>query len=278
MHMQTFSSYVFTAALFLFVQSSFAQILPREDQQTDAGLEDLYDKFEETEASQQATKKSKEAEEKKNQEVKVEKDLSKLSELSSLLPFNDIAVIQKKFLPKTARFEFSGSGLFSTNNQYYSNLGIGLRGAYYFTEKYGVEATYIYLTSAERPITEGLVDNQRISTQSLVEPESYMGLSFKWTPWYGKIAWFQQKIVPFEFYFTPGFGMTGTANGDSNATMSLGAGQLFALSKSMAARWDLTWNYYSADVTVNGAVESQAHSDILLGVGISFFYPEATYR
>ena len=242
------------AAVFLFICShSFAQILPREDQ-TDSGLEELYDKFE-NEEEQKVEQRRKVEKKSEDEEKKIELKIENLTGLSRLQPFEDVAVIQRKFLPKTSRFELSGNGLISTNNQYFNNFGVGARLAYYFKEKYGLEATYHFVSSSKRAITEGLVDNQRISTRSLVEPESYFGLAFKWSPVYGKMAWFQKKIIPFDIYFTPGLGITSTAAGGSDTTLSLGAGQLFALSKSYGVRWDFIWNYFSSEVVVDGVKE-----------------------
>jgi len=255
-----------------------AQILPREDQQTDAGLEDLYDKFETEET--QKSERQKQLEQKRRAEEKqiAEKEISRVSELSTLAPFEDIAIIQRRFLPKTARFELSGSGLINTNNQYFNNIGLDLRAAFFFTEKYGIEANYMYISSSDRPITQGLKDNQLIQTKSLVQPEGFFGVAFKWSPIYGKVAWFQEKIIPFDLYFTPGFGMTQTANGGSESTLSLGFGQLFALSKSKAIRWDFNWHYYQTDVLVDNVATNRNQSDLFLSVGMSFFFPEASYR
>jgi outer membrane beta-barrel protein len=254
-----------------------AQILPTEDKQSDAGLEDLYDKFENQEAQKADKKKVQEqaAEEKKQAEI------NKVSELGHLSPFEDIAVIEKKFLPKTNRLELSASGVVSTNNAFFNDIGANARAAFYFSEKYGIEGTYQYLSSSSRPITDGLKNNQHIQTTALVEPTGYYGASLKWTPIYGKMAWFQDTIVPFDIYFTPGVGVTTTSNG-SATTFSIGAGQLFALSKSYGIRWDFNWNFYSANVvSTNGATSttsSKAHNDLFLGIGFSFFIPEATYR
>jgi outer membrane beta-barrel protein len=258
-----------------------AQILPREDQQPDSGMEDLYDKYEKQE-DKLADKKTQETKKKEQAEKKEQVEPNKLSELSKLEPFEDIAVIQKRYLPKTERFEIAGSGAISTNNAFFNDIGVNARLAYYFSERYGVEAVYQYISSSKRPITEGLVDYQNIETQSLVEPTGFYGLMFKWAPIYGKMAWFQQQIIPFDIYFTPGIGMSQTSNSGSDVMLMLGTGQLFALSKSYAVRWDFTWNYYNStvNVTTNNVTtsETRTHSDLYLGIGFSFFFPEATYR
>ncbi len=262
--------------------SAFAQVAPPESSENEGGLEELYDKYE-TDEGQKAEKRRTDNRMRQDQQGLADKEITKLSELAELAPFEDVAVIQKRFLPKTGRFEFSGSAMVSTNNQYFNTMGLGGRLSYFFSEKYGIEGTYQTYINSERPITDGLVDNQNISTKSLVEPESYYGVAFKWSPLYGKIAWFQKTIIPFDLYFTPGFGVTTDKSGPSASTYSIGVGQLFALSKSFGVRWDFNWNFYQAEIKIkndSGGLDTttQNHSDLFLGIGLSFFFPEATYR
>lgn len=253
-----------------------AQIVPPED----TGLESLYDRYEDQEVKQTEARKTEERKKEEPKEAVEQKEMTKISELAKLAPFEDVAVIQRRFLPKTERFEFGGSAAISTNNAYFNNVGASLRMAYYLSEKSGIEGTYIYLGSSERPITQGLRKERRISTESLVEPEAYYGISYKWVPVYGKMAWLGKKIIPFDINFSPGLGVTQTAGGNAT-TISIATSQLFALSKSSAIRWDLMWNFYSATtkpVSGSGSTSSSNHNDLILMIGYSFFFPEATYR
>lgn len=256
---------------------SFAQIAPPPE---DKGLEELYDRFEDQEVRQtEEVKKEQSPREEKAAEAP--KEANKVSDLSVLSPFQDIAIIQRRFLPKTKRIELTPSFAINTNNAYFNNIGFGLRGTFYFQEKFGIEGTYLFLDSSERPITKGLKEKKSISTASLVEPEAYYGVNLKWAPLYGKMAWLGEKIVPFDLYITPGVGVTKTAIGKSHTTFSLGAGQLFALSKSSGLRWDLNWNFYQAETipdATTGQSSTSNHSDLVMTIGYSFFFPEATYR
>ncbi len=267
--------------IMIFASGTVARAQTAGSKSEDTELEALYDRFESDEvARENRVKQEREKKtEKTRSDEEAEKNISRISDLGELAPFEDIAVIQRRFLPRSQRFELSAMGLISTNNQFFNNLGIGLRGTYYFREKYAIEGIYQFLTSTERDITKGLKDNQNIATDSIVEPEGYMGVAFKWSPIYGKVALFQKKIIPFDVYFTPGIGMTKTALGENESTVSLGVGQLFALSKGTSVRWDLNWNFYNATVKFDdGTSATKAHNDLLLMVGYSFYFPEATYR
>ncbi|MBK9040256.1 MAG: outer membrane beta-barrel domain-containing protein [Bdellovibrionales bacterium] len=246
----------------------------------DDEVEDLYDKFEDKETEKKAEKRS--SEQKIKATEKAKPDPTTLSELSTLAPLADIAIIQKRFLPKTKRYELSGSVLGTINNPFFLNMGAAIRGGYYFQERYGVELLYFILSSSERAVTDNLRTKRSVKTESLVTPKNFVAVNFKWTPMYGKTTFMNKRIVPFDFYFSGGAGMTSTDQGGSFPTIHLGGGQSFALSKSMAFRWDINWNFYQAESEVlkGGSLQSVKanHDDVYVALGLSFFFPEATYR
>lgn len=237
-------------------------------------VEQVYDKFENDE------KKRKEKDTVKTQEQKKARpDLTSLSELGTLAPFEDIAVIQRRFLPKTGRFEASAAGLTGLNNPFFSTFGLGARFGYYFREKYGVEVIYDYLATAKRDVTKNLRNKRQIETSSFVSPEEFFGAAFKWNPFYGKMTFLNSLIVPFDISFHLGAGMTKTNAGRQEFTFLIGTSQVYALSKSWAFRWDLRWNFYQAQsIQENGTTRKGSQDDLTLTVGMSFFFPEATYR
>ena len=208
-------------------------------------------------------------------EVQKNNKLSDFSGLGSLAPFSEISIIQKRFLPKSQRIQFTGAFTTITNNPWFTTMGISLKAAYFFTEAWGLEGTYTTMTSSQRQAAQELHDNNNVSADSFGFPKNYFGLDAKYSPFYGKMTWLNKKIVPFEHYFTAGLGNTSVSTGGSGATVHLGTGQNFALSKRFSVNWDFSMMAYSAKST-DGTVQS--FNDLLFTVGMSFFYPEATYR
>ncbi|MGE0762530.1 MAG: outer membrane beta-barrel domain-containing protein [Bdellovibrionales bacterium] len=235
-------------------------------------VEALYDKHEESESKKRTMAKPREA----KPELK---DATTLSELANLAPFSDVAVIQRRFLPRTGRFEFSANGMTSINNPFFSNLGVNLRGAYFFQEKHGIELQYSLMSKSRRSVTANLEDQRDVRTTNLVTAKSYMGAAYKWIPLFGKITFLNAHIVPFDLSFTGGFGLSKTDK-KNEPTVHLGTGQTFALTKSFAVRWDVVWNYYQATAdSATGVGETKTnHNDLFLSFGASFFIPEAKYR
>jgi outer membrane beta-barrel protein len=202
--------------------------------------------------------------------------IKSISNLGKLQPFNDIAVIQKRFLPKTSRFEIFPSLGLVANNAFFWNAILSAKIGYYFTESLGVEAGFSFISSDARGVTTNLEDNLSVEIEEIVIPESYMGLDFKWSPVYGKLGLSGDSIVPFDMYFLLGGGVTQTNQDTSPFTVHVGTGQIFAISKMSAFRWDLGWYFYSTD-SKEGTI-SGSFTDMYLTVGLSLFFPDARYR
>jgi outer membrane beta-barrel protein len=205
-------------------------------------------------------------------------DLKEVKDLEKLSEFKDIAVIQKRYLPKTGRFELYAAPALILNEAFFLNFGLTGRFAYYFKERYGVEFTYTGLTTSERQVTTDLREKRKVTTTSLVTPKSFMGIDFKWSPIYGKMSWRNKSITPFDMYFSFGGGMTSTNQGKSEPTFHFGTGQIFALGKGTAVRWDFSWNTFSSTSSATGSTASGLYNNLMFSLGLSFFFPEATYR
>lgn len=272
------------ALLFLFLtspSSGFAQDIEQDPAATEAGanvdssaaeqeIESLYDKEE---------KKSERKSKARKEEVAPTKEVQTLSDLANLAPFEDVAVIQRRFLPKTNRFELSGSAFSNLNNPFFTNVGAAFRAAYYLREKYAIEGLVTFASTAAREVTQDLESNRSITTDNVVTSKGFAGLAFKWNPIYGKITWLNKSIVPFDLNFNLGFGVTQTTDEQNEPTIHFGTSQVFAQSKSVAFRWDLMWNMYNtATRNSAGVQENLTQNDLFLGIGMSFYFPEASYR
>ena len=201
-----------------------------------------------------------------------------VSDLGKLEAFDDVAVIQKRYLPRTQRFEFFIGPTLVLNDAFFMNFGGNGRLAYHFSERYGIEANGTYLSTNERQVTTDLREKRAVRTRSFVTPQTYMGLDFKWSPVYGKMTWMNRKITPFDQYFSLGIGMTGTNQNTSEATLHIGTGQIFAQTKGIAWRWDFSWHAFQATSTLEPKASASLYHNLLLTFGASFYFPEASYR
>lgn len=201
--------------------------------------------------------------------------LTDFSGLGTLAPFQEISVIQKRFLPKTGRFQLFGGLTTVTNDPFFLTFGGVAKASYFMTEQWGLELNYFGLSTSNRQATDELREIQNVSTENLVYPKSFAGLDLMYIPIYGKMTWFNEKIVPFDLYFSAGYGTTNTQAGENAGTIHLATGQIFALSKAYAVRWDFSWNFFNA-TGIDGSTNS--FNNLFLTVGMSWFFPEASYR
>ena len=197
------------------------------------------------------------------------------SGLGTLAPFTEVSVIQKRYMPKTGRFQFFGGLNIVTNNPFFETYGVVAKGAYFLSETWGIEANYFNLSTTEAKSTKELKDFQNVTTDNLIYPKSYIGVDVMWLPMYGKFSLFNKKIIPFDMYFTAGYGTTGTQSEEKPSTLHFGTGQIFSITKGIAARWDFSWHSFAAKGIEDN---SSTFNFLFLSVGASFFFPEAKYR
>src|SRR5690606_29752413 len=160
-------------------------------------------------------------------------EIESVTDLATLQNFEDIAVIQRRFLPKTKRLEISGVGFTNLNNPFFNNLGAGLKLAYHFSEAWGVEGLANWCGVAAADVTKELEKNG-VSTANVVTAKAFMGGAIRWSPIYGKISLLNRSIVPFDLGFSGGLGLTKTEESSGEPTLYLGTNQIFAISKSFA--------------------------------------------
>jgi len=201
--------------------------------------------------------------------------INDISDLTNLAPFSDVSVIERKFLPKTERFQFFAGATSIMNDPWFTNLGLSAKFGYFFTEQWGVELEGLFLSSSARDNIKLLQSNDGVNTSSIVTIKGYYGASVIWSPIYGKMGLFNKKIIPFDMFFALGGGSSQVDNGSGGTTIHLGTGQIFSITKAMAFRWDFAWNMVNAAPT---GQSSQNFNNILLSAGFSFFFPEAGYR
>lgn len=129
--------------------------------------------------------------------------------LNNLSPFSDIVVIQRRYLVKTGRFEFSPSALLLFSHEFFINPGLGGSLAFYALEKHGLEIRGFYTYEFSRDVLNDIAEKLHVTTSIQGDRTIYfLGLVYKWIPIHGKMAWFDKKIIPFEMSFFLGGGIT----------------------------------------------------------------------
>ena len=203
----------------------------------------------------------------------------KLSDLVHLSPFSDVAVIQRRFMPKTDRVSASLLSTFTLSSEFFLNPGVAGNLSYHFLEKHGVELSGYYVLTFDRGVTVDLAKIGADVSEEFPIARGFVGLNYIWVPVYGKIALYNKRILAFDTFFNLGAGMSGVKRKGSSQVIwepafVLGMGQIFAITRDVGLRWDLRW--HSTWETQSLAMSFL--NDILFSVGLSYYYPSAGSR
>jgi outer membrane beta-barrel protein len=198
--------------------------------------------------------------------------LEKLSDLSKLQPFNDVSILQKRYMPKSNRLQIFGGLAVNTNDPWNSSYGENLRLGYNLTEAWGVEVTTYFMNTSPSVASNDLNSQNNVNAQSFGTVTGYTGAALIWAPIYAKMSYGTKKIIAFDMYFSAGGGstsLTGTTASSASA-VAFGSGQIFSINRSVGFRWDLTYTSFQVP---NGSA-----NNLLMTLGLNLYVPEARYR
>lgn len=196
-------------------------------------------------------------------------------DLSRLTDFKQVSVIQKRYLPRTGRFQAYVGPSMTLNDPWFNVMGASLKLGYNFSETWGIEGNYSFMSTDKTMALKELSKENNITTENFVYVKNYYTLGVNWTPLYGKMTWLNEKIVYYDIYFNAAFGGTEIQTGDVQDTLSLSTGQIFSITKAYAFRWDLSWNFFDAKQV---DTSQGTYNNVIISAGFSFFFPEAIYR
>lgn len=208
----------------------------------------------------------------KKDEVRSAEDLIYLENLEEL------AIIHPRYQPKFKRFQLFGGGGAVLNDPWYTQLSLMAKGTYHFTDIFGVELSWIGFSGTASTMAQQLEKNLQVQVASLVRPQSYMGAALYLSPIYGKMSLLNKRIVPYDVYFTLGYGSTNLSAALQNqvGTLHLGAGQIFALSRNLSFRWDIALHMFEQQSTLQ--TQKTQTQVVFMSAGMSYFLPEVKKR
>lgn len=189
--------------------------------------------------------------------------------------YSDLAVIQKNYMPKTQRVYLSGGLTLLPSDVFYRTLGLNLKSSFHFSETWGVEAFASIFSSQARDEVGDIESTQLLSIKNLVSINAFYGLNVYFNSIYGKTAFVNRRIIPFEIYQTIGIGKVRTQDSQEATSIQFGVGDLFSLTRSTALRVDLTWAFYNAH---NYLGQEQSSNSLFLTLSYGKLFPEPTYR
>ena len=173
-------------------------------------------------------------------------------------PDKKIYVLQNRKYTKSEHVLLSAMIGTSFSNPYRTTLNIDPRFAYYFSEDWGVEAFYTFISNSPNNAYKALVATGSKVLPVIRENKGQLGAVVHWAPWYSKINVFNQ-ILYYDWYFSAGAGTisseyySGDPSDPLNPTIHqdltafyAGTGQQFHVSQAFVIRWDIMGSFYNA--------------------------------
>ncbi len=175
----------------------------------------------------------------------------------------------------------------STGN-YVEGNHIGLTGNYFFSERYGLQLTYLDSALHPNRAVGDLANANGYPNFGIMQ--NYYGLGFNWVPFYSKMSFLGKKILYFDMAITPTIGMTQydqqmfTGNaGQSSFTYGFDITQYYFFTSHFAFRVDLKnqwWNEKVVQYVTNAAqghntgdpLKTQLDRDMIFLFGFTWYF------
>lgn len=192
----------------------------------------------------------------------------------------EFKVVQNRTYTKAGRFALTPSYGLLLGDSYSKSSAMSLAFNYYFSERTGLELSYIGMTPINTPLTDAFVSRYGTYPNHGKVRGSF-GAGFNWIPIYAKLSLLEKQIIYFDMSFTPGIYMvqydqqvaTGTST-QSVPAIGIDVAQHFYLNKTFAIRMDLKNRLFNEDVKEfsTGAANSTklTHTAIFM-LGVSIF-------
>ena len=202
----------------------------------------------------------------------------------------DFSVVQNRTYSKDHRFILSAQYGIPINDSHSDGSLYGLTGNYFFSERSGIQLSYIKASLKNNESTRDLVNFAGGGVQPNHDRlNSYLGVGYNYVPFYAKMSFMGSKIMYFDMAITPMLGITTYDQILANSTPSKSAltygvdiTQYFFFSRWLAFRADLKNQWYSQEIrqfynTAGVAkegdkVKDKMYHDSLFMIGATFFF------
>ncbi len=182
-----------------------------------------------------------------------------------------VKAVQKKLILKKGRFEIAPAFSLSLNDGFFQKVGAGLSASYWLADDLGLFADVYYLDTVS---TSNVLLAKQAFTSTLLESRLKLlaAAGFQWSPIYGKIAWFNQDIIQYDFFLSAGFGMASTSTGNHVAT-TFGLGQRYLVNRFLGIFFKVEDRLYPETYALKAGPVTTIANVLTLSVGVSLFFP-----
>lgn len=163
-------------------------------------------------------------------------------EFSWLDKDKEIYVLQNRRFRKVGKVYIGGDGVKTISGAFVDSYGGSLRGGYFFSEDWGIEAVFGKNTGKKNDTAKGVEDQQANAFYRKVD--TYMGAMAMWSPFYSKINTFN-KVFYYDWMF--GLGVASVKILDNRNEFNTVASDDLTSSNGIGAIWNTGLRVYISD-------------------------------
>lgn len=194
----------------------------------------------------------------------------------------DFNVVQNRLYSKAGRLALTLNYGMYVGEPWSEGATYGGGLNYFFSERYGIEATYTQTDSSDNDSTQYIKANQG-GAPDHNKMKDFYGVSFNWVPFYAKVSFLNSRIIYFDMSVSPGVGMTTyeqqLQEGNqrkSSPTFTLDITQHYFLTKWLAIRADYKNRWYNQEVlsysSTNRRTKTELNNTGLLMLGVTLYW------
>ena len=162
----------------------------------------------------------------------------------AVLPvFENTVAVKQRNISLMEKMEVGLVGGAALNEPFFGPFNFGGSFSYNMSEEQAVHVSFNYFLDKDSTFKQQLEADDLIVLEGAPRTEFMLLADFQYSPFYGKMSLTKNGTSNFHLFFLGGGGLT-SIGGELNPTLSLGLGQKFYFSRSVALRFDLRGLFY----------------------------------
>ncbi len=195
------------------------------------------------------------------------------AELQAMLKadYERIWVLQRRPFLKKGRVDVSPMFGANFNDPLINFYSVGGDVNYHLNEDMAIGLRGYYTLNTESAAFDRMI--QQYSLFPLISrPIWSTTLNFQYAPMYGKFAFFDSFIIPWEIYTRAGLGWVQTFIA-GRVMLTAGAGQRFFLNRFMTLNLDVDYQVFQEEFQTTKGTQSAFLNNVMFNVGMSIYFP-----
>lgn len=194
----------------------------------------------------------------------------------------EFKVVQNRKFKKAKRYNVTLMGGLLFNDPFIEGTNLALTSAYYFDEHNGIEVNFENYNHSYGEGGSAVIDKGGAPDVNF--ENYYIGASYTWIPFYGKISVLDTKIIYFDLAFSAGLGLinytqqsevAGAGETKSAVALNIDVSQQYFIHENWSVRFDVRTKIYNEDRIINKSgvdLGGKTQINTYIMIGATYFH------